>query len=206
MYIYIYVYIYIYTRQVPLSTWSFYIVSNAMMVRSLSAIHDVCFPGGPGTAVASRRARTSAAGMGLRAVDCGYVLQEPHGRTAHGRRAWAHGAWAGTDSGALVANHLRVAQADKAVQNHRDGLAAEAAAATDFRVARENAVQNYGDRLAAEAAAASPGDSCDIDAVNKDEMWERVWQANGTVSFHHEGTGEVRAHLPRGIRRCFGTL
>ena len=46
---------------------STYIVCNAMLVRSLSAIslyiYDVCFPGGPGTAVASRRPRTSAAGM-----------------------------------------------------------------------------------------------------------------------------------------------
>ena len=107
---------------------------------------------------------------------------------------------------AAVANQLRVAQAAKAVQNHRDGLAAEAAAATDLRVASENAVQNNGDRLAAEAAAASPGASCDIDIVNKDEMWERVWDARGTVAFRHEGTGEVRAHLPDGVHRCFETF
>ena len=42
----------------------------------------------------------------LSAVDCGYILQEPHGRTAHGRRAWAHGAWAGTDSGALASGAM----------------------------------------------------------------------------------------------------
>ena len=107
---------------------------------------------------------------------------------------------------AAVANQLRVAQAAKAVQNHRDGLAAEAAAATDLRVASENAGQNNGDRLAAEAAAASPGASCDIDIVNKDEMWERVWDARGTVAFRHEGTGEVRAHLPDGVHRCFETF
>ena len=107
---------------------------------------------------------------------------------------------------AAVANHLRVAQAAKAVQNHRDGLAAEAAAATDLRVASENAGQNNGDRLAAEAAAASPGASCDIDIVNKDEMWERVWDARGTVAFRHEGTGEVRADLPDGVHRCFETF
>ena len=109
---------------------------------------------------------------------------------------------------AAVANHLRVAQAAKAVQNHRDGLAAEAAAATDLRrrVASENAGQNNSDRLAAEAAAASPGASCDIDIVNKDEMWERVWDARGTVAFRHEGTGEVRAHLPDGVHRCFETF
>ena len=107
---------------------------------------------------------------------------------------------------AAVANQLRVAQAAKAVQNHRDGLAAEAAAATDLRVASENAVQNNGDRLAAEAAAASPGASCDIDIVNKDEMWERVWDARGTVAFRHEGTGEVRADLPDGVHRCFETF
>ena len=107
---------------------------------------------------------------------------------------------------AAVANHLRVAQAAKAAQNHRDGLAAEAAAATDLRVASENAGQNNGDRLAAEAAAASPGASCDIDIVNKDEMWERVWDARGTVAFRHEGTGEVRADLPDGVHRCFETL
>ena len=82
---------------------------------------------------------------------------------------------------AAVANQLRVAQAAKAVQNHRDGLAAE-------------------------AAAASPGASCDIDIVNKDEMWERVWDARGTVAFRHEGTGEVRAHLPDGVHRCFETF
>ncbi len=107
---------------------------------------------------------------------------------------------------AAVANQLRVAQAAKAAQNHRDGLAAEAAAATDLRVASENAVQNNGDRLAAEAAAASPGASCDIDIVNKDEMWERVWDARGTVAFRHEGTGEVRADLPDGVHRCFETF
>ena len=109
---------------------------------------------------------------------------------------------------AAVANQLRVAQAAKAVQNHRDGLAAEAAAATDLRrrVASENAGQNNSDRLAAEAAAASPGASCDIDIVNKDEMWERVWDARGTVAFRHEGTGEVRAHLPDGVHRCFETF
>ena len=42
----------------------------------------------------------------LSAVDCGYILQEPHGRTAHGRRAWAHGAWAGIDSGALASGAI----------------------------------------------------------------------------------------------------
>lgn len=42
----------------------------------------------------------------LSAVDCGYILQEPHGRTAHGRRAWAHGAWAGMDSGALASGAI----------------------------------------------------------------------------------------------------
>ena len=94
------------------------------------------------------------------------------------------------------------------MQNHRDGLAAEAAAATDLRrrVASENAGQNNSDRLAAEAAAASPGASCDIDIVNKDEMWERVWDARGTVAFRHEGTGEVRAHLPDRVHRCFETF
>ena len=109
---------------------------------------------------------------------------------------------------AAVANQRRVAQAAKAVQNHRDGLAAEAAAATDLRrrVASENAGQNNSDRLAAEAAAASPGASCDIDIVNKDEMWERVWDARGTVAFRHEGTGEVRADLPDGVHRCFETF
>ena len=61
-------------------------------------------------------------------------------------------------------------------------------------------MQNNGDRLAAEAAAASPGASCDIDIVNKDEMWERVWDARGTVAFRHEGTGEVRADLPDGVK------
>jgi len=108
-------------------------------------------------------------------------------------------------------NTLRIARERVEQKHHDDRLALAAAVANHLRVAQvrvasENAVQNNGDRLAAEAAAASPGASCDIDIVNKDEMWERVWDARGTVAFRHEGTGEVRAHLPDGVHRCFETF
>ena len=106
---------------------------------------------------------------------------------------------------------LRVTRERVEQKHHDDRLALAAAVANHLRVAQvrvasENAVQNNGDRLAAEAAAASPGASCDIDIVNKDEMWKRVWDARGTVAFRHEGTGEVRAHLPDGVHRCFETF
>ena len=108
-------------------------------------------------------------------------------------------------------NTLRIARERVEQKHHDDRLALAAAVANHLRVAQvrvasENAVQNNGDRLAAEAAAASPGASCDIDIVNKDEMWERVWDARGTVAFRHEGTGEVRADLPDGVHRCFETF
>ena len=108
-------------------------------------------------------------------------------------------------------NTLRIARERVEQKHHDDRLALAAAVANHLRVAQvrvasENAVQNNGDRLAAEAAAASPGASCDIDIVNKDEMWARVWDARGTVAFRHEGTGEVRADLPDGVHRCFETF